>query len=275
MLDFVDEKQYNGMGYFKKGKGAKMKLSVSLPCFFKNVGFCESVRTVAAWGYDAVETWNIPEAEIDSARGVCLENGVTLAAMCTSEFRMTTPEHRALWLNGLRESSAVAQKVGAKMLITQVGKDTGEERARQHASILAALEGAKPILEEYGVMLIIEPLNTYVDHKGYYLFSSQEGFSLIEEANHPQIKLVYDIYHMQVMEGNIIPSVTAHLDKIAHLHAAGHPGRHEPWLGENDYRVIFDAIDRAGYTGYCGLEYRPTLDVCESLRMAKTLYGKK
>jgi hydroxypyruvate isomerase len=77
---------------------------------------------------------------------------------------------------------------------------------------------------------------------------------------------------MQVMEGNIIPSVTAHLDKIAHLHAAGHPGRHEPWLGENAYKVIFDAIDKAGYTGACGLEYGPLLEPEESLREARRIY---
>ena len=74
------------------------------------------------------------------------------------------------------------------------------------------------------------------------------------------------------MEGNIIPSVTENLDLIAHLHCAGHPGRIEPWLGENNYNVIFDAIDKAGYTGACGLEYFPSLDAMESLKKAKELY---
>ena len=75
------------------------------------------------------------------------------------------------------------------------------------------------------------------------------------------------------MEGNILPNITHNLDAIAHLHAAGHPGRHEMWMGENDYRFIFDAVDRAGYTGACGLEYQPLLDPTESLRQAKARYG--
>ena len=86
------------------------------------------------------------------------------------------------------------------------------------------------------------------------------------------VKVIYDIYHQQITEGNIIPTVTSNLEYIAHLHAAGHPGRHEPWLGENDYRVIIDAIDKAGYTGFMGLEYFPTIDALESLKRAKEIF---
>ena len=90
--------------------------------------------------------------------------------------------------------------------------------------------------------------------------------------DHPFVKVVYDVYHQQVMEGNIIPSVTNNLDCIAHLHAAGHPGRHELQLGENDYHVIMDAIDKAGYQGAMGLEYNPTMEPTESLETFKKLY---
>ena len=75
------------------------------------------------------------------------------------------------------------------------------------------------------------------------------------------------------MEGNIIPSIVNNLDLIAHLHSAGHPGRNELQYGENDYKVIFGKVDEAGYTGCCGLEYRPLMDPMESLKVAKELYG--
>ena len=158
-------------------------------------------------------------------------------------------------------------------LITQVGQDTGEPREKQHASIVAGLTAGIPILEEYGVTIMIEPLNTYVNHKGYYLWSSAEAFDIIREVDHPQVKMVFDIYHQQIMEGNIIPSVVNNLDLIAHLHSAGHPGRHELQNGENDYKFIFNKIDEAGYTGCCGLEYSPLMDPIESLKIAKELYG--
>ena len=206
-------------------------------------------------------------------RAACEETGVELISMCTTEFRMTDPAYRALWLAGLKESCEAAVRVGAKRLITQVGPDTKAPREQQHAAIVETLKAAAPILEATGVTIMIEPLNTLVNHPGYYLWSAVEGFAIIREVNHPLVKVVYDIYHQQVMEGNIIPNVVNNLDCIAHLHSAGHPGRNELQYGENDYRVIFAAIDKAGYTGCCGLEYRPLLDPVESIRLAKELYG--
>ena len=93
--------------------------------------------------------------------------------------------------------------------------------------------------------------------------------------NHPLVKMVFDIYHQQIMEGNIIPNITGNLDCIAHLHAAGHPGRNELQSGENDYNVIFAAVDRAGYTGACGLEYTPLMPPEESLAEALRRYGSR
>ena len=250
-----------------------MKLCVAIPCFFRGVDFCEAIKTVSELGFDTVETYNWKALVLSEVKKALDCYGVELISMCTTEFRMTAPEYRQSWLDGLKESCEAANKVGATRLITQVGADTGDPREKQHESILDALEAAKPILADSGVTVMLEPLNTYVNHPGYYLWSAYEGVDLIKEANHPNIKLIYDIYHQQVMEGNIIPSVTGNLDLIAHLHCAGHPGRHEPWLGENNYNYIFDAIDKAGYKGACGLEYTPTMDPIESLKKAKELYN--
>lgn len=251
-----------------------MRLCVPIPCFFGKMDFPEAIRLVGKLGFDAAETYNWRGLDLDAVCAACEESGVELLSMCTTEFRMTDPAYRSAWLAGLKESCAAANKVGAKRLITQVGNDTGAPASEQHASIVEALRQARPILEDSGVTIMIEPLNTYVNHPGYYLWSSAEAFEIIREVDHPLVKVVYDIYHQQVMEGNIIPNVTKNLDCIAHLHSAGHPGRNELQFGENDYKVIFDAIDKAGYTGSCGLEYRPLLEPVESLKKAKELYGK-
>ena len=229
-----------------------MRLCVPLPCFFKDGDFAAAIRRVKALGYDAAETYNWKNLDFDAVRAACEETGVELLSMCTTEFRMTDPALRTAWLDGLKESCEAAKKLGVKRLITQVGPDTGAPRAQQHASIVAALRDARPILEDSGVTIMIEPLNTYVNHPGYYLWSSVEGFEIIREVDHPLVKVVYDIYHQQVMEGNIIPNVTNNLDCIAHLHSAGHPGRHELQYGESDYKVIFAAVDKAGESRYNG-----------------------
>lgn len=249
-----------------------MRICIPVPCFFGKMDFCEAIAKIAQLGFDAAETYNWKSLDLDAVHNACEQSGVELLSMCTTEFNMTNPAKRKDWLNGLKESCAAAKRVGASKLITQVGADTGEERARQHDSIVAALKQAKPILEDSGVTIMIEPLNIYVNHPGYYLWSSREAFEIIHEVDHPLVKVVYDIYHQQVMEGNIIPSITQNLDCIAHLHSAGHPGRHELQFGENDYKVIFAAVDKAGYTGACGLEYGPTMDSVESLKEFRRIY---
>lgn len=251
-----------------------MRICIPIPCFFSGMDFCDAIRKVKELGFDAAETYNWKDLDLEKVRKTCEETGVELLSMCTTEFNMTDPAKREIWLSGLQESCAAAKKAGVKRLITQVGQDTGAERAVQHDSIVAALKEARPILEESGVIIMIEPLNTYVNHPGYYLWSSREAFDIIREVNHPFVKVVYDIYHQQIMEGNIIPSITQNLDCIAHLHSAGHPGRHELQFGENDYHVIFEAVDKAGYTGACGLEYGPTMDSVESLEEFKRIYLK-
>ncbi len=251
-----------------------MRLDIPLPCFFRGTAFGEAVRTVQACGYDAIETYNWKDLDPAEVRDVLAETGIQFLSMCTTEFRMTDPQYRDLWLAGLEESCEAAVKMGVGKLITQVGPDTGAPREAQHEAIVETLFQARDILDRTGVTIMLEPLNTYVNHPGYYLTSSQEAFDIIRTVDHPLVKIVYDIYHQQIMEGNIIPNIVNNLDCIAHLHAAGHPGRNELQFGENDYKVIFAAADKAGYAGYCGLEYHPLLDPKESMILAKQLYGQ-
>ncbi len=253
-----------------------MRLCVPLPCHFPTGDSDEiraAIRTVASLGYDAVEMYDWRMMDPDIIKPALTECGVEMISMLVMETRLTTPECRDLWLTALRDACEAASKLGVKRLITQVGNDTGAPREAQHQTIVKTLRDAKPILEHYGVTVMPEPLNVKVNHPGYYLTSAAEAFDIIREVDSPFVKVIYDIYHQQITEGDIIPTVTNHLDLIAHLHAAGHPGRHDLWYGELDYRYIFNAIDKAGFTGCCGLEYGSLDGNIESLKRAKELYG--
>ena len=220
-----------------------------------------------------METYNWKNLDLAKVRATLDETGVTLSSMCTTEFNLTNPEMREKWLDGLRETCEAAKVLGVKKLITQVGQDTGEAREIQHKSIVDGLIAGSEILEKYDITIMIEPLNTYVNHPGYYLWSAVEGFDIVREVNHKNVKLIFDIYHQQVMEGNIIPNIVNNLDCIAHLHGAGHPGRNEMQFGESDYKNIIAAVDKAGYNGALGLEYSPLLDPVARLIEAKRIYG--
>ena len=252
-----------------------MKLCVPLPCFFGQLPFEVAVEKVAALEYEYVEIYGWKQLDLASAAKALNGIGVTLLSMCTTEFDLTDPARRGLWLDGIRESCEAAAVLGVKKLITQVGPDTGADRAEQHRSIVEGLTAGAEILEDAGVTVMIEPLNIKVDHPGYYLTSSAEAFDIVRQVGSPHVKVVFDIYHQQISEGNIIPNITQNLASIVHMHAAGHPGRHELQYGENDYKNIFAAVDKAGYTGACGLEYTPLLEPEESLVTAKKLFGGK
>src|SRR5205814_1741444 len=101
-----------------------------------------------------------------------------------------------------------------------------------------------------------------------------DALSILQEVDRPPVKLLFDIYHQQISEGNVLRNLTGNIAKIGHVHAADNPGRHEPGTGELNYPVIFRKLDEAGYAGYVGLEYRPSADPTATLRsmaaMAKT-----
>ena len=252
-----------------------MKFCVPLPCFFGGLPFETAVEKVSRLGYKYVEIYNWKNLNLDSAANALQKTGVTLLSMCTAEFCLTDPAKRGSWVDGIRESCEAAAALGVKKLITQVGQDTGADRKIQHQSIVDGLKAGAEILERAGVTVMIEPLNVKVDHPGYYLTSSAEAFDIVRETGSPNVRVVFDIYHQQVSEGNIIPNIIENLDLIAHLHAAGHPGRNELQYGENDYINIFAAVDKAGYTGACGLEYTPLLGAEESLAEALRLFGNE
>jgi hydroxypyruvate isomerase len=128
------------------------------------------------------------------------------------------------------------------------------------------LKHVAPLFEAFGVTLIVEPLNILCNHMGYYLASSYEAFGICAEVGSKNIKVLYDIYHQQITEGNLIPTIRKYFDLIGHFHVADVPGRNEPGTGEINYRNVFGAIEALGYDKYVGLEYSPTIDTAETIK---------
>jgi hydroxypyruvate isomerase len=129
----------------------------------------------------------------------------------------------------------------------------------KYQSVFDGLRALAPLAEQAGITLLLEPLNIRVDHPGYFLNRSAVGFELVRAVGSPRLRLLFDIYHMQVMEGNIIESLTRNLDVIGHIHVADVPGRHQPGTGELNYANILRAVREAGYDQYIGFELDPTV----------------
>ena len=123
-------------------------------------------------------------------------------------------------------------------------------------TLVANLRFAAAALQKEGIRLLVEALNDK-DVPGFYLVRTADVLALIQEVGHPNIYVQYDVYHMQIMEGNLTKTIQANLDKIAHIQIADNPGRNEPGTGEINYPFLFKAIDAAGYQGWIGCEYKP------------------
>ena len=243
-----------------------MRYSVCLPAVLKGMDFVEAMHCVHGMGFEAVEFWSWWDTDLDAIARAGQELEMTITTFCTKFVSLTDKSKRQLYLDGLKESIDAAKKCNVKTLISQAGDDTGEERERQMENLAEGLFAAVPYLEAAGITLVVEPLNLKVDHPGYFLSSSWEGFALVERVNSPKVKLLYDIYHQQITEGDLIPTIVKNIHHIGYFHAAGHPGRHELDTGEINYPNVFKAIEQTGYHGYVGLEYFPLRDPGEGLR---------
>lgn len=244
-----------------------MKYSVCIDAVFNGKDFIESMKIVKNIGIDAFELWCWWDKDMDKILKTKEDLGMNITAFCTKFISLVDPSKRNEYLECLNESIMMAQKMQCKTLISQIGDELdGVSRETQHRNIVKGLRECVPILEESGITLAFEPLNTLVDHKGYYLYSSDEAFGIFDEVGSKKVKVLYDIYHQQIMEGNLITRITKNIEKIGHFHAAGNPGRHELHSGEINYKQIFNAIDEAGYNGYIGLEYFPLDNAEEGLK---------
>lgn len=245
----------------------KLRPSVCIDAVLGELSKGDAIRIVREAGIDAFEFWGWWDKDLDEVRSARDEFGLQIAACCTKFISLVDPGTREDYLAGLTESIAAAKQLGTRTLISQVGDfRPGVPRQQQHDCLVEGLRKAAPLLQAADVTLVIEPLNELVNHPGYYLVRSDEAFQIIDEVGSSHVKVVFDIYHQQVSEGHLIQNISTHIDKIAHFHAAGNPGRHELTRGELDYRSIFAAIEETDYDGFVGLEYWPVDEPIEGLK---------
>ena len=147
-------------------------------------------------------------------------------------------------------------------------------RVDQRNAISEALNRAAPIAAEAGIGLLLEPLNTIVDHKGYFLDSTAEALEIIRRVGHPSVRLLYDIYHSTVMGENPTEVLRGSGDLVGHVHIADVPGRHEPGTGTIDWAKELTTLRLAGYEGWLGLEFWPLHDTESSLGFIEQLVQK-
>jgi hydroxypyruvate isomerase len=231
---------------------------------------------VKAAGLDAFEFWGWRGRDMERLARIREELGLEVAGFaCDTGGPLVAPGSAGRFVPALKESLAAAKRLGCREIIAAVGNELKDiPRARQHENCVEAFRAAAPLCEDAGVTLTIETLNVLVDHKGYYLATSEEGFRMVDEVGSPRVRLLFDIYHQQITEGNLIANITGNIAKIGHFHVADVPGRHQPGTGEINYLNVFRAIAAKGFTGFLGLEMWPTVDHAKAVRESIALLAE-
>jgi hydroxypyruvate isomerase len=163
--------------------------------------------------------------------------------------------YRDEFLKDIQNSIEVAKRVNAKWMTVVPGHlDLRKDMGYQTANVVETLKMASGLLELHGLVMVLEPLN-FRDHPGLFLTGSAQSYAICKAVNSPSCKILFDIYHQQIQEGNLLPNIEACWDEIAYFQIGDNPGRKEPTTGEINYRNIFKYIHSKGYRGVLGMEH--------------------
>ena len=168
-------------------------------------------------------------------------------------------EYRDEFLKDIEDSINVAKRVNAKWMTVVPGHvDLKKKLDFQTTNVIETLKRASSMLEPHGVTMVLEPLN-FRDHPGLFLKESPQAYQICKAVNSPSCKILFDIYHQQIQEGNLIPNIEACWDEIAYFQIGDNPGRNEPSTGEINYKNVFKYIHKKGYDGILGMEHGNSL----------------
>lgn len=242
-----------------------MKFSLCIEPIFQNIEIYDRVEIAKSFGVDAVELWDPSGYDTTRLGRQVSKYNLPVAVCCLRDnwkYRMNQPF--SVVKSNVLASIECGRDFGCNTFICMAG-DVECKCDSQENILIENLKRLAEVCEKENVTLLIEALNSICDHKGYYLDSSYIAFEILKSVDSPHIKMLFDCYHMQVMEGNLIDNLTRNIGYIGHFHSAGVPGRHELQLGETNYPRVIQAAGDAGYDRYFGLEYFPSYEDRKSL----------
>lgn len=238
-----------------------LSVSVCIEMIFEEEPFLDRIDRTAETQADAIEFWGWRDRDLDTIAERAAAVDLEIAAMGAGAPPITDPDNHDDAVERIEESVQAAAEYDCPVLILPPGPtQDAYHRITQFRSIVETLRTVAPVAEQAGVSIALEPLNTIVDHPGSFLETAEEGAAILEAVDSPAVGLLYDCYHQQITEGNVVETLGALGDLIHHVHVAGVPGRHEPSHSELDYDRVLEALERCGYDGFVGCEFSPTGD---------------
>jgi len=261
-----------------------MKPAICLEMIYPDLPLTEKITRIAKFGFKHVEFWGWLDKDISSIISACLENDVRVVNFSGHrKGSLVSKESHEFVLSDLKKAVSVANQLDCStlMLLTnELGEGgvvahtyTNIPQDEKYNNVRTGLEKALEVTPD-NISLVLEPLNTRVDHPGYYLADMETAVSLIKGINHPRLKVLCDLYHFGIMGRNLKALITMYIDNIGYVHIADFPGRHEPGSGSADWPALLTVLKDEGYSGYIGFEYSPLNNSDESLKTIRSLWEK-
>lgn len=242
--------------------------SACIEPMYGELPFLERFQAARDDGFEFVEFWSWTDKDLDAVRAAADRAGIGIAGFNgDAELSLIDPGQREMYLAFLRRSVEAAKRVGARS-VTIHSNGLGEGGAVidpydglsdtvKLCTMFDTLKACAEIAEESGVLMNLEPLNVTTDHVGNFLTSTRVAAEMTRLIGSPKLRVLYDVYHMQLNEGSVCGSIRAYGDQFGHIHVADVPGRHEPGTGELNYPNILACLEETGYTGLVGFELIP------------------
>ncbi|MPM29496.1 Hydroxypyruvate isomerase [bioreactor metagenome] len=246
-----------------------MRFSANIEMLCKNESFVDRIRTAKASGFDGIEFWSWENKDLRSIGLLCQELGLGISSISgdSCEYALCDDTHSRPYIEYARASFEAAEQIGCSMVVLHSNAlDNGVvvdsyEKVPSHRLFLSmakTLTALSPYAQKAGITCVLEPLNIQVDHPGCLLHSLAEAALVVESVGSPSIRLLYDLYHMQIETGNLIANFDRFQPLIAHIHAADVPGRHEMGTGEINYTTVFSHLRSRGYGNWVAFELSPS-----------------
>ena len=250
------------------------RFAANLSMLFNEVPFLERFAAARAAGFEGVEYLFPYEWPAQEIAGRLQENNLTQVLFNLPPGNWAAGERGIACLPdrveefraGVEQGIRYARALGCSQLNCLAGlKPAALDEQEAWETLVANVQYAADCFAEAGLTLCLEAINSRVDMPGFVLDTSGRVMSLIEQVEADNVRLQYDLYHMQIMEGDLVRTLECLLPWIGHVQFADNPGRHEPGTGEINFSNVFAALDRMGYTGWVGAEYRPSVETAASL----------
>jgi hydroxypyruvate isomerase len=260
-----------------------VKLAANLSMLFTDLPFLDRFDAAAKAGFEAVE-FLFPYSETREAVADALaRNKLQVVLFNLPAGRWddgerglgALPDRVAEFRENVALALSYAQYLGCKRLHLMAGITAKYDKAACRQALVENIRFAADAVAPSGIDILLEPINSKVDMPGYFYSTSSEGIDVIEEVGRANVKLQYDIYHMQIMEGDVARTIEKLLARIGHMQLADNPGRGEPGTGEINYPWLLKRIDELGYDGFMGCEYKPVRSTSDGLGWAASYLSKK